>query len=174
MSYADLVRTEVTDPLGLRDTVVVLSPEQRSRLIQGHNGFSDGPDGFRRASHAYGDPVPSTAFDAIAGAGALHSTAGDLLRFLEENLHPNAYGGALTPALVDSHKLHADMADSAANAEFIPAGTRIALIWWQTPDGCYLHGGAMPGYSGATLFHPKGRLGVGRSLQYRTGRSALV
>ncbi len=156
MSYADLVKTEVTDPLGLRDTVVVLSPEQRSRFIQGYNGFSDGPDGFRRASHAYGDPVPATSFDAIAGAGALHSTAGDLLGFLIANLHPKAHGGVLSAALVESHRLHAEMADSPENAEIIPAGTRIALIWWQTPDGCYLHGGAMPGYSAATLFRPKG------------------
>lgn len=155
MSYADLVKTEVTDPLGLRDTVVVLSPEQRSRFIQGYNGFSDGPDGFRRASHAYGDPVPSTTFNAIAGAGALHSTAGDLLKFLEQNLHPETLGGPLSKALVESHRLHAEMADSVVNAEIVPAGTRIALIWWRTPDGCYLHGGAMPGYSAAALFHPK-------------------
>ncbi len=155
MSYPKLVKTEVTDPLGLRDTAVALSPEQRSRFIQGYNGFTDGPDGFRRASHAYGDPVPSTTFEAIAGTGALHSTARDLLRFLEENLHPKAYGGALSAALVESHRPHAEMADSALSAEIILPGTRIALIWWQTPDGCYLHGGAMPGYSAAALFHPK-------------------
>lgn len=156
LNYAQLLKKEITEPLGLKDTVVRLSPEQRSRLIQGYNGFNDGPDGFRRASHAYGDPVPATTFKAIAAAGALHSTAGDLLKFLKDNLHPNASGGALSAALVESHRLHADMADSEANAEFIPAGTRIALIWWRTPDGCYLHGGAMPGYSAAVLFHPKG------------------
>ena len=157
MTYAEFMKAEVTDPLGLKDTVVNLSPKQRTRLIQGYNGLGDGPDGFRRvSSHGFGDPVPPTTFDAIAGAGALHSTAGDLLRFLQENLYPDKFGGALSAALVESHRLRAEMTDSAANAALIPAGTRIALIWWQTPDGCYLHGGAMWGYTAAALFHPKG------------------
>src|SRR5581483_3906683 len=155
LSYAELIKTKITEPLGLPDTVVVLSPEQRSRLIQGYNDLSDGPDGFRRSSHAYGDPVPSTTFRAIAGAGALHSTAGDLLKFLEENLHPETYGRPLATALVESHRPRAPMDDSVAGAETIPAGTRIALIWWRTPDGCYLHGGAMPGYTASVLFNPK-------------------
>ncbi len=157
MSYADFIKAEVTDPLGLKDTVVNLLSGQRRRLIQGYNGLSDGPDGFRRvASHGFGDPVPTTTFDAIAGAGALHATAGDLLRFLQENLHPGRHGGALSAALAESHRLRAEMTDSAANAAFIPPGTRIALIWWHTPDGCYMHGGAMPGYTAAAMFHPKG------------------
>jgi CubicO group peptidase (beta-lactamase class C family) len=160
MSYADLIKTEVTGPLALPDTVVLLSPEQRRRLIQGYNGFGAGPDGFRRASHAYGDPVPPTTFDAIAGAGALHSTAGDLLRFLEENLHPETHGNALSAALRASQQPRAPMDDSAESAQLIPAGTRVALIWWQTPDGCYIHGGAMPGYSASVLFHPKQDWGI--------------
>lgn len=155
MSYAELMKMEVTDPLGLKDTVVALSPEQRSRFIQGYNGYTDGPDGFRRASHGYGDPVPPTTFAAIAGAGALHSTVVDLIQFLEENLHPRSSGRGLSAALLESQRLHADMTDSVANAEIIPAGTRIALIWWKTADGCYFHGGAMPGHTAAVLFHPK-------------------
>ncbi|MBV9762687.1 MAG: beta-lactamase family protein [Acidobacteriaceae bacterium] len=173
MDYADFIRREVTDPLGLTDTVVHLSPQQRKRLIQGYNGVSDGPDGFRRVStHRYGDPVPPTTFAAIAGAGALHATARDLLRFLQENLHPGKYGGALAAALAESHRLRAEMTDSAANAAFIPPGTRIALIWWQTPDGCYMHGGAMPGYTAAVMFHPKGDWAL--AVLSNTGPGGLV
>jgi CubicO group peptidase (beta-lactamase class C family) len=171
-SYADLIKTQITEPLGLQDTVVVLSPEQRRRLIQGYNGLSDGPDGFRRASHAFGDPVPPTTFDAIAGAGALHSTAADLLKFVEENLHPDAYGGALAAALKQSHRPRAPMADSAVNAEVMPPGTQIALIWWQTPDGCYIHGGAMPGYTAAVLFQPKDDWGI--AVLSNTGPGGLL
>ncbi|HMC59705.1 MAG TPA: serine hydrolase, partial [Candidatus Solibacter sp.] len=36
-SYPNLLREEVTGPLGLKDTVVRLSEEQQSRFIQGHN-----------------------------------------------------------------------------------------------------------------------------------------
>ena len=155
MSYAELLKTKVTGPLGLKDTVVLLSSEQRRRFIQGYNGRGEGPDGFRWAAHGYGDPVPPTTLDGIAGAGAVKSTASDLLKFAEENLHPDTYGGALSAALKLSHVTRAAMDDSAANAEFIPAGTRIALIWWRTPDGCYMHGGAMPGYTASVLFNPE-------------------
>ncbi|MBV8903553.1 MAG: beta-lactamase family protein [Acidobacteriia bacterium] len=173
MDYADFIKREVTDPLGLTDTVVNLSPEQRDRLIQGYNGLSDGPDGFRRVSRrGYDDPVPPTTFGAIAGAGALHSTAGDLLRFLQENLYPRKCGGALAAALAESHRLRAEMTDSAANAAFIPPGTRIALIWWQIPDGCYIHGGAMPGYTAAAMFHPKGDWAL--AVLSNTGPGGLV
>ena len=173
MGYADFIKAEVTDPLGLTDTVVNLSPEQRKRLIQGYNGLGDGPDGFRRVStRGYGYPVPPMTFGAIAGAGALHATAGDLLRFLQENLHPGKYGGALSAALAESHRLRAEMTDSAANAASIPPGTRIALIWWQTPDGCYLHGGAMTGYTAAAMFHPKGDWAV--AVLSNTGPGGLL
>jgi CubicO group peptidase (beta-lactamase class C family) len=147
MSYADLVRTEVTDPLGLKDTVVPLSPDQRSRFLQGHNDLSDGPDGFRRASHGYGDPVPAWGFDTLAGAGALHSTANDMLAYIEANLHPSAKGGALSAALLETQKLHADVD--------IALGMRIGLIWLHTPDGCYLHDGGSPGFTTFIFFNPK-------------------
>ena len=145
-SYPDLVKTEVTDPLGLKDTVVSLSPEQRRRFVQGHNGFSDGPDGFRLESGGYGDPVHAWDLDALAGAGALHSTAGDMLTYLEANLHPQAKGGALSAALVQSHQLCADMSP----------GRRIALIWWYFADaGTYRHSGATQGYTADAFFNPK-------------------
>jgi CubicO group peptidase (beta-lactamase class C family) len=147
MSYAELVRTEVTGPLGLKDTVVSLSPEQRKRFLQGHNDLNDGPDGFRRASHAYGDPVPAWDFDALAGAGALHSTANDMLTYLEANLHPNAKAGVLSAALRDTQELRADVDRGL--------GVRIGLIWLHTPDGCYLHDGGSPGFTTFIFFNPK-------------------
>ncbi len=155
MSYGDLVKTEVTEPLGLKDTVVRLSPEQRSRFLQGYNPANDGPDNFRRVPlHGYGDPVPPWDFDAIAGAGALHSTPEDMLTYLEANLHPNAKGAVLSAALLETQKLHADMSDSAVSAEMLP-GMRIALTWIHAPDGCYLHDGGSPGFTTFVFFNPK-------------------
>jgi CubicO group peptidase (beta-lactamase class C family) len=69
-TYAALVRRRITAPLGLSDTRIHLTDAQQSRFAQGHN----------RA----GAPAPPWHFDALAGAGALRSTAADMLAFLQE------------------------------------------------------------------------------------------
>jgi CubicO group peptidase (beta-lactamase class C family) len=74
MSYAVLLKEEVIDPLGLRDTTVSLSPAQQARFIAGH-------DEHHHPAHAWD-------LDAFAGAGAIRSTAADMLTYLEANLHP--------------------------------------------------------------------------------------
>jgi CubicO group peptidase (beta-lactamase class C family) len=72
--YEQLVRERICLPLGMGDTLVSPSLEQAARLAVGHT---------RR-----GRPVPRFQIPALAGAGALRSTATDMLRFLEANLDP--------------------------------------------------------------------------------------
>ncbi len=60
----------VTRSLGLRDTVITLSPEQQARLAPGHSGVA---------------PVPNWHNASIDPAGALLSDAIDLLRFAAAN-----------------------------------------------------------------------------------------
>lgn len=67
-NYAALVHERIAEPLGLCDTRIRLSPVQDRRFAQGHN----------RA----GAPTSPWHFDALAGAGALRSTAADLLAYL--------------------------------------------------------------------------------------------
>jgi len=130
MSYPDLLREEVTVPLGLKDTAALLSPEQSRRFIQGYNG-----------EHL---PVHSCDLDALVGAGGIRSTAGDLLTYLEANLHPDRFQ-PLSRALVESHRLRA-----AA-----PAGLRIALAWGALRDArSYWHNGATPGFGSMASFDP--------------------
>jgi D-alanyl-D-alanine-carboxypeptidase/D-alanyl-D-alanine-endopeptidase len=75
--YGTLVNDLVCQPLELRDTVVEMSAEQTSRLTPGN-----GPRGERAGSWH---------FDVLAGSGALHSTANDLLRFTRANFEtPNS------------------------------------------------------------------------------------
>ena len=125
MSYPQLVRTEITGPLGMHDTVMSLSAEQRLRFLQGHD--------------ADGHPVHAWDLDALAGAGALRSTAGDMLTYLEANLHPDS-------AMLQAHQLRAD----------ISPGLRIALAWiYNTEIGVYRHGGATAGYTADAFFNPK-------------------
>ena len=68
-TYEALVRDRITGPLAMRDTAITLSPDLKKRLAQGHD--------------EEGRPVPNWDLkEATAGAGALRSTANDLLTFL--------------------------------------------------------------------------------------------
>ena len=73
-SYAELVQDEVCAPLGLRDTSVTVAEADRARFADGHD---------RR-----GRPVPHWHLGALEGAGALRSTAADMLAFLAFQLQP--------------------------------------------------------------------------------------
>jgi CubicO group peptidase (beta-lactamase class C family) len=141
LSYPALLKEQVVDPLGLKDTTVSLTPEQLARFIPGHSGD-------HRPAHAWD-------LDALAGAGAIRSTAGDMLTYLEANLHPEALKPAgktaasttLSAALAQQHELRADA---------MP-GSRIALAWlYQSESGNYWHNGATGGYSSFAFFNPKG------------------
>jgi len=70
--YESLVRARVTGPLGMSDTRIALTPGMQSRLAPGHD-----------ASLV---PVPNWDLPAFAAAGALRSTANDLLKFIAAEL----------------------------------------------------------------------------------------
>jgi serine-type D-Ala-D-Ala carboxypeptidase/endopeptidase len=72
MDYEALVRSRITGPLGMTSTAITLSPEMKARLAVGHN------DQLKAVSNW---DIP-----ALAGAGALRSSANDLLTFLAANL----------------------------------------------------------------------------------------
>jgi CubicO group peptidase (beta-lactamase class C family) len=133
VSYADLVKG-ITEPLGMRDTVIDLSPEKRARLIQGY-----------AAPHT---PVGPMDLGAFAGAGAIRSTAADMLRYLTANLHP-PHG--LRAAIEEQHKLR---------TQVVP-GTSIALAWvYDAHSGIYQHDGGTSGYTSYAFFSPKGDYAV--------------
>ena len=133
-SYWDLLKAEITVPLGLNDTVVFLSPDQQRRFIQGHNGEHH--------------PVHSWDLDGLAGAGAIRSTAGDMLTYLEAQLHP-AKAGELAAAIQNSHQIRAEAGPGAG----------IGLSWfYNVPipgSRCYWHGGATAGYTSDAFFNLK-------------------
>ena len=70
-----LVREIICSPLGMSDTVIRLSPDQRSRFIEGHD--------------AKGKVVAHWDFDAYAPAGAIRSDVDDMLKFVAANLAEN-------------------------------------------------------------------------------------
>ena len=74
-AYERLIAERILAPLGMRDTAISLSPEQRKRLATGHSD---------------GEPVGNWDFQALAGAGALRSSIADMLRFLRANIDPDS------------------------------------------------------------------------------------
>lgn len=140
LTYPELLKQEVTAPLGLKDTAVSLTAEQQARFVQGHN-----------PAHR---PVAPWDLGALEGAGAIRSTAGDMLTYVEANLHPenlpDANAGpaaSLRAALEQQHVLRADA---------MP-GTRIALAWlFEAETGNYWHNGGTGGFTSYAFFNPKG------------------
>ena len=140
-SFSALLQDEIAGPLGLKDTAISLSVEQQKRFVPGH-------DADHRAVRAWD-------FDSMAGVGAIRSTAGDMLAYLEANLHPEqikpvagfSAGATISAALVRSHEVEAD----------VSPGTRIALAWlYDMETGNYWHNGATAGQSAYAFFNPKG------------------
>jgi CubicO group peptidase (beta-lactamase class C family) len=74
-TWEELVRERIARPLGLADTCVTLSSEQMTRLAPPYAGDR---------------PMKPWHFLSLAGAGALHSTAADLVRFGEALRKPGS------------------------------------------------------------------------------------
>lgn len=74
VSYEELLRVKITEPLGMSDTVIKLSKEQATRFAPPHNSALL-PD------HAWD-------FDALAGCGAIRSTVDDMLLFAQASMNP--------------------------------------------------------------------------------------
>jgi serine-type D-Ala-D-Ala carboxypeptidase/endopeptidase len=137
VTYAKLLRKEVTDPLGMNDTSISLSESQERRFIPGH-----------LSNH---QPAHAWDLNAFAGAGAVRSTAGDMLEYLEAQLHPEKIklsnspnARTLSAAIIRSHKLQADAGP----------GTKIAFAWMFNSKFAYWHNGATGGYSCIAFFNP--------------------
>jgi CubicO group peptidase (beta-lactamase class C family) len=140
-SYAALLKDEVADPLGLKDTAIFLTAEQQPRMIAGHDQFHG--------------PAKAWDTDAFAGAIGIRSTAGDLLTYLEANLHPeNIKPNVGSPG---SATLSASLRQALQPQSEVSPGMRIALGWlYQEETGNYWHNGATAAYSSYAFFNPKG------------------
>jgi serine-type D-Ala-D-Ala carboxypeptidase/endopeptidase len=135
--YETLIQTRICQPLGMRSTAIVLSPEMKSRLATGHDGRFE--------------PTPNWDLPTLAGAGALRSTASDMLYFLAAQL------GYLHSGL--------DPAVAATRAKRTPSnpGMEIGLGWLMRPkkgSEVIWHNGGTGGYRSFAGFDPKARVGV--------------
>jgi CubicO group peptidase (beta-lactamase class C family) len=137
-NYEALVLREICRPLKMDSTRITLTPGLKARLALGHNGA--------------GVPVENWDIPTLAGAGALRSTASDLLRYLAANM-----GLSAVP-----------LAQTMAKAQVIraPAGsteTSIALAWHVTRrfgSEIVWHNGGTGGYHSFVGFDRTNRQGV--------------
>jgi len=138
MTWEQMVKTRIIEPLGLKDMTVTLTPEQQARFAQGHNG-----------------PLLARPweFDALAGCGALRATAADMLRYT--CAHAGITETPLYPAM--EGMLAYKLPSNVANPE-------VALAWHITtgPSGGSIvwHNGGTGGYRTFTGFVP----GQGRAV----------
>jgi serine-type D-Ala-D-Ala carboxypeptidase/endopeptidase len=138
MDYEALVRSRICMPLGMNDTRVTLTPEMKARLAIGH-----GPNL---------NPVPNWDLSALTGAGALRSSANDILTFLAANL-----GYTKTPLA------SAMAAETSIRRPTGSPNMEIAYAWHiQTKNGNSIiwHNGGTGGYRTYMGFDPKSRVGV--------------
>jgi CubicO group peptidase (beta-lactamase class C family) len=141
MPYTALLHDEITGPLQMNDTAIMLTPSMKARLIQRYN--------------TEGKARPTWDMGALTGAGGIRSTAADLLTYLDAQLHPNQlpasalltpHGKTLPAAIPMSHVVHAEAGE----------GLHIALNWFRSDaTGSYSHSGGTGGYSAFALFNPE-------------------
>ena len=138
MNYEALVTDRICRPLKMDSTGITLTPELKSRLATGHN--------------TYGFTTPVLTFSAVtAGAGALHSTANDLLKYLSANL-------GLTPSSLTPFMGEMQIPHFHGTTNF-----DLGLVWWiRDLHGTKIiwHGGATPGFSAYVGIDKARRRGV--------------
>ena len=116
--YESLIGTRITRRLGMRNTGLTLSSSMRRRMATGHN-----------ADLA---PVANWNFPALAGAGALRSSAIDMLTLLE------AFLGYQETPLTAAMKTMLDVRRPAGPA-------KVGLAWFLLGEGAW-HGGGTEGF----------------------------
>ena len=128
VSYEKLVTDQILDPLGMRNTRVVLTAEMRAALARPY-----GPNGA---------PTLNWDLPTLAGAGALRSTANDMLRFAAAALGAPGTPAELASALAEAERPRRDISLG-------PMAAQIGLNWFTGRVGAIdivWHNGGTGGY----------------------------
>jgi CubicO group peptidase (beta-lactamase class C family) len=137
--YASLVRSRIADPLDMSKTRIAVSSADSSAMATGHDPV--------------GRPVPYWSFtEAFAGTGALHSSANDLLTFLEAQLGLRTVPDRLAEAIDRSHTvLHEGEEDDIAYGWHVRSVNGRQTYW---------HSGRTGGFTSFMAFDPERKIGV--------------
>ncbi len=135
-TYDKLVQSRITTPLKMKSTAQVLSESMKARI-------AEGSDAELHAAPRWDVPV-------LAGAGSLHSSANDMLTFLEALGDPNSPVGRILPTMLATRREGPGI-PQALGWLIIPAGS---------PGDILTHIGGTLGFSSAVSYDPKSRTGV--------------
>jgi D-alanyl-D-alanine-carboxypeptidase/D-alanyl-D-alanine-endopeptidase len=130
--WGTLVAQRIAAPLGMHETYVSVPADARARLSIGNDAALDS--------------VPAWHFDVLAGAGALRSTASDMLTWLEAQL--DTVNGPLARAVAMARIPRTPENASARIAlGWIVGGSTTHPIWW--------HNGGTGGFRSFAAFDPQ-------------------
>ena len=124
VSYAVLLKSEILQPLGMSSSSATLDEPLNSNWAMGHD--------------EQGKTSKPWRFDALAGCGAINSTAADMLRYLEANMGRDT--GMLRDAMQLAQQPRRD----------IGSNERIGLAWMTRHDkdgDVVWHNGMTGGYA---------------------------
>jgi len=130
--YESLIRRRITQPLSMADTGITLSSSMEQRMAIGHNAMLA--------------PVANWDLPTLAGAGALRSSANDMLTFLE------AFLGYRESPLAPAMRAMLDVRRPMGKIE-------IGLAWFLLGEGAW-HGGGTGGFRSFLGCEPKAGIGV--------------
>jgi CubicO group peptidase (beta-lactamase class C family) len=138
--FEQVLRERVIAPLGLRSTAITLSPELKARAAVGHD-----------AAMEPAQPIASmTVFELMPAAGALSSTANDLLKLLSATMG------------YEQTKLAPSLAALLQTRR--PAGDNEQALGWMIAgkgdDAIVLHDGGTFGFTSSVAWQPQRRVGV--------------
>ena len=127
MSYPQLLSERIAKPLQMIDCTVSLTSDQKKRVATPHTTF--------------GSATPLWTFSDLPGAGGIHATMQDMMRFAKAQLNPPA--GQLGEAIELAWKQQSD-ADAS--------GSAMGLGWMIAGDGQTRWHNGQTGGSHSSLF----------------------
>jgi serine-type D-Ala-D-Ala carboxypeptidase/endopeptidase len=133
-TFGAMTEEQILKPLGMTMSGTAFSDAMRAHLAPGHD--------------AAGMAARNWDLDALAGAGAIRSTANDMLRYLKANMGIDP--SPLAAAMKLAQQPRSDMAKTV----------RIGLAWITTAKGIVWHNGGTGGYRSFLGFTADGRRGV--------------
>jgi len=134
--YEELMLETIAKPLGMTETGITLTPKMKANLALGHNDLVE--------------VTPNWDLPTLAGAGAIRSTASDMLKFMRANILNN--GSDLYKAMALSHTIA--YSDTTQNIN-------VGLAWhYSNKDSIVWHNGGTGGYRAFAGFLKDGKKAV--------------
>jgi len=138
ISYEELLRRRIFDPLGMRSTSMTLSEAQKNRLAPGYSASLQ--------------PVKNWDFAVLAGCGAVRSTVNDMLKFVAANLELTDTPLKSAMRRMRSARKETGMPDVDIGMAWHVFTKFDTQIWW--------HNGGTYGYRSFVGYNPAKKEGV--------------